>query len=108
MGLNEIEIWALSGPTLLTIAGMAGATWLTRVSGYLVGRWMRFGPRSKAALEAMPPAILTAIIAPMVLTEGIAEAAAAVVTVLAAMRLPTMAAVALGVAAVAGLRALGL
>ena len=103
-----MDFWAADAATLVTIAGMALVTWCTRMSGYLFGRRLQIAGRTKAALEAMPPAILTAIIAPLVLTEGPAEAIAATVTVLAALRLPTLAAISLGVGAVVVLRHIGL
>lgn len=99
---------ALNAATVLTIAGMASVTWVTRMSGYLFGRRLNIEGRTKAALEAMPPAILTAIIAPMILTQGGAEAIAALVTVIAAIRLPTIVAIVLGVGTVVLLRQMGI
>lgn len=85
---------------LLAIAGMALATLLTRLSGYWLIGFVPIRGRVKAALEAAPAAILTAIVAPMALAQGPAEAAGVAATALAALRLPTLAAVALGVAVV--------
>ena len=90
--------------TLLAIAGMAIATYLNRVSGLVLVRFVRLEGRTKAALDALPPAILMAVIAPMVLTRGPAETAAAIITVIAALRLPLIAAVVIGVASVVALR----
>jgi uncharacterized membrane protein len=90
--------------TLLAIAGMAIVTYLNRLSGLVLVRFVRLEGRTKAALDALPPAILMAVIAPMVLTRGPAETAAAVITVIAALRLPLIAAVAIGVASVVALR----
>ncbi len=94
----------LDPATLLAIAGMAIVTYLNRVSGLVLVRFVRLEGRTKAALDALPPAILMAVIAPMVLTRGPAETAAAVITVIAALRLPLIAAVAIGVASVVVLR----
>lgn len=91
-------------PTVTAILGMALVTWATRMTGYALARRIVIAGRAKAALEAMPPAILTAIIAPMAFSEGIPEAAAAAVTVLAALRLPTLVAVVAGVVTVVLLR----
>ena len=102
------EWFAFDTVTVAAILGMAGVTWLTRMTGYALARRIAITGRAKAALEAMPPAILTAIIAPMALSEGIPEAVAAAVTVLAALRLPTLVAVAVGVATVVLLRLLPL
>ncbi len=96
--------FSLQSATVITIAGMAFVTWLCRMTGYALARRIAITGRAKAALEAMPPAILTAIIAPMAFSEGIAEAIAAAVTVLVAMRLPTLVAVAIGVATVVLIR----
>ena len=94
----------LDPATLLAIAGMAIVTYLNRVSGLVLVRFVRLEGRTKAALDALPPAILMAVIAPMALARGPAETAAAVITVIAALRLPLIAAVAIGVASVVALR----
>jgi uncharacterized membrane protein len=51
---------------------------------------------------------MTAIVAPLALTAGLAEAVAAGAVLLASMRLPIHAVLLLGMVVVAGLRALGL
>jgi uncharacterized membrane protein len=90
--------------TELAIAGMAAATYLTRVSGLSLMRFMKVEGRTKAALDAVPPAILMAVIAPVAFATGPAETAAAVVTALAALRLPLIIAVIIGVLSVVALR----
>jgi uncharacterized membrane protein len=91
--------------TLLAILLMALATYLTRVAGLvLVGR-LRLEGRLKVAFDAIPSAILTAVIAPAVLTGGPAEAIAGLITILAAFRLPLLGTVLVGVAAIVVLRA---
>lgn len=90
--------------TLAAIAGMAIVTYVNRLSGLYLLRFVRLEGRAKAALDALPAAILMAVIAPMVLTQGIAETAASVITVIAALRLPLLAAVVIGVASVVALR----
>jgi uncharacterized membrane protein len=52
--------------------------------------------------------VLTAVVAPPLLTTGPAETLAGLAAVLAALRLPLLAVVAVGVAAVVALRAAGL
>lgn len=95
---------SLDPTTLLAILLMALATCLTRVAGLvLVGR-LRLEGRAKAAFDAIPPAILTAVIAPAVLTGGPAEAIAGLLTILAAFRLPLLGTVLVGVAAIVALR----
>jgi len=90
--------------TLAAITGMAIVTYVNRLSGLFLVRFVRLEGRTKAALDALPAAILMAVIAPMVLTRGPAETAASVITVIAAMRLPLLAAVIVGVASVVALR----
>lgn len=91
---------------LAAIAGMALATYFTRFFGYWLVRHRTVSGRLAGALEAVPGAVLTAIIAPMALATGAAETAAAVLTVLLALRLPLIVAVAGGCLAVVALRAL--
>lgn len=102
-----LEHLSLSFPVLVTIAGMAIVTLATRWGGYLLAQRMVFEGRLKAALEATPAAILTAIVTPLVITEGPAEALAAAVTLIAAWRFPTLVAIALGVGTVVLFRELG-
>jgi uncharacterized membrane protein len=90
--------------TLLAILGMAAATYLTRIAGLWLVRFLAITGRVKAALDAVPPAILMAVIAPTAFATGWAETAAAGVTVLAALRLPFILAVVTGVVSVVVLR----
>jgi uncharacterized membrane protein len=94
----------LDGTTLLAIVLMAVATYLTRIAGLFIAGHDGLAGRSKAAFDAIPVAVLTAVIAPTLLTTGIAESLAGIVTILAALRLPLLATVAVGVAAVVLLR----
>ena len=87
--------------TLLAIVAMAVATVLTRIGGLVLLRFVTIGPKQKRALEAIPPAVLMAVIAPTALVTGPAETLATVATALVATRLPLLAAVAAGVIAVA-------
>lgn len=91
----------------LAIAGMAIATYATRVGGFAFMRFMQVKGRMKAALNAMPVAILTSVIAPTVVATGIPETLAAAITAGAAMlRLPLIAVVIIGIASVVVLRIL--
>lgn len=90
---------------LATILAMAVATVATRLAGFFVPEGFARRGRLKAAFEAMPVAVLGAIIAPTVLATGWPESAAAVIVVLAAWRLPLIAAIATGVVAAAVFRA---
>ncbi|KPF65998.1 hypothetical protein IP69_16140 [Bosea sp. AAP35] len=92
--------------SLLAILGMAIATYATRIAGLaLVGR-LSLSPRAQAAFDAIPPAVLVAVIAPSALATGWPDTGAALLAALAATRLPLLGVVAVGVAAVVGLRAL--
>ena len=48
----------MSGSALLAILGMALATYATRVAGLFLVRGVAVKGRLKAALDALPPAIL--------------------------------------------------
>lgn len=90
--------------TLLAILAMAVATVATRIGGLVLIRYVTIGENQKRALEAIPPAVLMAVIAPTAFAAGPAETIAAAATALAAMRLPLLASVAIGVVSVALLR----
>ncbi|NVD38326.1 AzlD domain-containing protein [Ensifer sp. HO-A22] len=89
---------------LLAIVAMAIATVATRIGGLVLIRFVTIGETQRRALEAIPPAVLMAVIAPTALVTGPAETIATVVTALVAVRLPLLAAVAAGVVTVAILR----
>ena len=73
-------------PVLITIIGMALATYTTRAGGlWLLGR-VRLTKGVEAWLRDLPGAVLVALVAPTVFTAGIAEALASLVTVLVAAR----------------------
>lgn len=85
----------------LAIVAMAAATVLTRIGGLVLIRFIAIGPQQKRALEAIPPAVLMAVIAPTALATGPAETLAIAATAIAATRLPLLGAVAIGVFVVA-------
>ncbi len=97
---------SLDATTLLAILGMALATYGCRLTGLLLGGRLALSGRAKAALDAIPPAVLTAVIAPTLLATGWPETLAGAVTILAALRLPLIGVIATGVAAVVVLRML--
>jgi branched-subunit amino acid transport protein len=107
------------GDVWLVIGGMAVATYLTRAPLLLALARRPLPPRLRLWLRLIPLAVLPAIAIPMVLVERDAGGArlalslthpplwgAAVVLVLAALRVNLLVTVALGVAVVAFLRAL--
>jgi len=89
---------------LAAILAMAVATWFTRVGGLWLFRVVRLTPRSQAALDALPVAVLTAVIAPSLARGGAADLCAAIVTLLAATRLPLLPVVVIGVVSAVLLR----
>jgi branched chain amino acid efflux pump len=94
----------LHAATLVAIIGMALATYATRVSGLYLLRVVNVRGRTKAALDALPPAILMAVIAPTI-TSGWAEAGAALITAVAAVaRLPLIVVLLIGIGSVVALR----
>jgi uncharacterized membrane protein len=91
--------------TLAAIIGMALATYATRVAGLFLMRHVNVKGRTKAAFDALPPAILMAVIAPTILATGVAETVAAAITATSAvLRLPMIATVLIGMASVVLLR----
>lgn len=76
----------ISPTALLTILGMALVTYATRVGGlWLMGR-VTPSPRVDAWLRNIPGAVLVAIVTPAALSNGPADALAAVATALIAVR----------------------
>lgn len=91
--------------TVLLILACALATYLTRCGGHLVlSRFGHVNHRVNAALDAVPTAVMAALVAPFLLTHGPAEAVAICIVGLIALRVPLMFSVAAGMIAVVGLR----
>ncbi|HJQ59941.1 MAG TPA: AzlD domain-containing protein [Vineibacter sp.] len=97
---------SVDATTLAAIVAMAVVTYATRIAGFLLAGRLVLRGRAKAAFDAIPPAVLVAVIAPTALATGWPETMAAAVTMLAALRLPLLATVVVGVLAVVVLRAL--
>ena len=95
---------SLDGTTLLTIVLMGLATYLTRIAGLFIAGRFRLEGQARAAFDAIPISVLTAVIAPTLLTSSLAESFAGVITILAAFRLPLLGTVTVGVTAVVLLR----
>lgn len=94
-------IFTLHWEWLLAILGMGLATYATRISGLLLMRGVEVKGRMKAALDAMPPSVLMAVITPTVLMTGKAETIAAVITAIAAFfRLPLLLTIVIGITSV--------
>jgi uncharacterized membrane protein len=90
---------------VLTILGMGVAVYASRLAGFWLLQGVTIEGRLKTALEAVPPAILTAVIAPTLFLQGLPEFLAGGVTLTAALlRLPLLVCIAIGCASVAVLR----
>jgi uncharacterized membrane protein len=98
---------ALDPMTLAAIAAMAAVTYATRIAGIFLAGRLKLEGRAKAAFDAIPPAVLTAVIAPVALATGWRETLAATLAALAATRLPLLATIGVGVAAIVLLRMIG-
>ncbi len=104
MSANEADIGAVAA-----IVAMAGATYLTRASGFWLMAHVPLTARLRRMLEALPGAVVAATILPIVMKSGI-PAALAVTAALAAMiiRRNEFLAIAIGVGTAAAARAAGL
>lgn len=92
---------------LWIILAAAVATYATRFGGHLVlSRFRTIPPRVDAALNAVPAAVLTTLVAPEVITHGPAEALALAVAFLVALRFPFLVMFFAGWVAVVALRSL--
>ena len=93
--------------TLLAIMLMALATYATRAGGLWLASRLDLSERVGAWLDQIPGAILVSLVAPTVLTGGLAEALAAIAVVIVALRTGSLpAAMVTGVVTVVVLRAL--
>lgn len=77
----------------LVIVLMAFTTYLTRILGYVVLHKRALCPRFQAILQAVPGCVLISVVAPFFVTTDAADLCAIAVSVLAASRLPMLAAV---------------
>ncbi|MEX3010074.1 AzlD family protein [Hoeflea sp. TYP-13] len=98
----------MSDITWIIIAG-AVATYATRIGGHLVlSRFQRIPPRLNAALNAVPAAVLTTLVAPAAVSNGPAEAITLIIAAVVALRLNLVAVLVVGAIAIIALRAAGL
>jgi uncharacterized membrane protein len=92
---------------MFAIILMALATYATRAGGLWLASRFDLSERAGAWLDQIPGAILVSLVAPTVLTGGIAEALAALAVVIVALRTGSLpAAMLTGVGSVVVLRAL--
>ncbi len=72
--------------TLLTILGMAAASYATRAGGLWLMRFARPSPRVEAWLDHLPGAVLVALVAPAITAAGVIGAVGTLATALVAAR----------------------
>lgn len=89
---------------VLTIFGMATATYLTRILGFIALRNRKLSPRAMAVLEAVPGCVLISVIAPAFVSPRPADLIALGITVVAALRLSMFNTVVVGVVSAGVLR----
>jgi uncharacterized membrane protein len=99
------ESLSIEQQTWIAILIMGAITYASRLSGYFLFATYKPSGRVKLALDAMPTAILAAVIAPNVFLSGPAEwAGGAVALATALLRAPLLVTIAAGMAAVALMR----
>jgi uncharacterized membrane protein len=75
----------------LTILAAALATYATRTGGYLLIKSMKtMPPRMEAALNAVPAAVLTSLVAPSFVYGGVDVTITLIVALLIGLRAPTL------------------
>ncbi|MCF3642157.1 AzlD family protein [Rhizobium sp. TRM95111] len=90
---------------LMIILAGAVATYLTRIGGYvLITRLKRIPPRVEAALNAVPAAVLTTLVAPAAATGGLNVTLAMAAAFLVGLRLSVLPMLVAGWAVVMTLR----
>lgn len=94
----------ISFELLVTILLIASTTYLTRVLGYFALRNRVLSKRAIAVMEAAPGCVLIAVIAPHFVAKNPADLIALAITIMAAIRLPMLATVVIGVVAAGILR----
>lgn len=84
-------------------------TYFTRIIGHVVlSRFDVIHPRVEAGLNAVPAAVVTAIVVPAVLTGGWAEVITIIIAIIASLKLSMMQVFFIGWVFIVGLRAIGL
>lgn len=98
------EWYAIEITSFWTIFLMGLSTYITRVAGLLVLRYLSLGGLMEETLKAVPPAIFMSIIAPVAFMSGVAETLAAAITAVVAMRFSMLPSICVGVFSCAMLR----
>src|SRR5690606_41406097 len=81
------RVMMLEFSTLIAIIAMAIPTALIRVSGPFIMRHVKLTKRVQAALGAIPPAVLMAVVAPTAFMTGIPETVGCCLTAILALYL---------------------
>lgn len=92
--------------TLVTLVGMAVATYLTRVLGFVLLRKRTLGPQLTQVLNAAPGCVLIAVLAPTFVTGQPADLIALALTVYAASRFSMLPVVLFAIVSTGVIRAL--
>lgn len=94
---------------ILLICAAAFVTYLTRTGGHLIlSRFKHINPRVESALEAVPAAVITAIVVPPALSAGPPEILAILAAGIAALRLGAFPVLLIGLGVLVAARNLGL
>jgi len=91
------------------IVVLAIVTYLTRIGGHIVlSRFKTIHPRIEAALDAVPAAVMTTLVVPPALTNGLAVFIALAIAVIACFRLSPLPVIGLGIGVLIILRQAGM
>ncbi len=97
-----------SAQAYLLIVALGLATYATRIGGDLIlSRFGKLNPRVEAALDSIPIAVMTALLAPIALASGVANVVGVIVAGLISLKFPMHYALIGSVPVVAALRAFG-
>ena len=76
-----MTVLEISGSSLAAIAVMGAVTWLMRAGGYWLMGYVPLTPRVRRMLEALPGAIVVAIVLPLIVKAGVFAGLAIVASV---------------------------
>ncbi|MBV7333639.1 AzlD domain-containing protein [Chloroflexi bacterium TSY] len=76
----------MQNEAMITIAGMALVTYVTRASGLWLISWFKPSPRVEKGLAHLPGAVLISILAPILITSDLKELAAVLITAVVGFR----------------------
>jgi len=97
----------MSLESLLLIFALAAVTYATRFGGHaILARFGALHPRVEAGLDAVPGAVIAALVAPGIYSQGFPGIVAAGVAVLACFRFSMISSITISLAVLVGMRAL--